>query len=266
MVSIFGDISERSHAHDGLTISNVANPLAAQIHDGVEFVAMSRKVATFAVSLNEEPAAEIEHTRAFLRRRVDRLILTAVADDQSYLQLAIDRGTAVVFVEREPTGLRADTVKVNDIRSAATAVGHLADIGHRRIAHLGDRARIQTGTRTQGGLPSRHGGAWSARRRDHPRHLRRTRRLRGSVPTPRVSRSAHRDSLGAEPHDRRGPEALRDLGLCHQVALMGFDGFPMSDLLDPPVTTSAVSDAWPQNGSSNVSAGHFRTPHDLRTH
>jgi hypothetical protein len=54
-----------------------------------------RKVATFAVSLNEEPAAEIEHTRAFLRRRVDGLILTAGADEQSYLQLAIDRGTAV---------------------------------------------------------------------------------------------------------------------------------------------------------------------------
>jgi hypothetical protein len=49
-----------------------------------------------------------------------------------------------VFVDREPTGLRADTVKVDDISSAATAVGHLADIGHRRIAHLGDRARIQT--------------------------------------------------------------------------------------------------------------------------
>lgn len=81
----------------GLTISDVANPLAAKIHAGVEGVALRHNVAIFAASLNEDPEAELRLTRSFLRRRVDGLILTAVASDQSYLNLAVERGTPVVF-------------------------------------------------------------------------------------------------------------------------------------------------------------------------
>ena len=222
----------------GLTISNVANPLAAQIHGGVEIVAMPRNVATFAVSLNEQPSAEIEHTRAFLRRRVDGLILTPVADDQSYLQLAIDRGTAVVFVDREPAGLRADTVKVDDVSSAATAVGHLADFGHRRIAHLGDRVRIQTARQRKEGYLS------AMRSRDLPVDERlvildipdelhayaAARRLLESDDPPTAIHSAQNlITVGVI-------RALRDLGLSRKVAVVGFDDVAMGDLLDPPVT------------------------------
>lgn len=222
----------------GLTISNVANPLAAQIHGGVEQVAISRNVATFAASLNEEPAAEIEHTQAFLRRRVDGLILTAVADDQSYLQLAIDRGTAVVFVDREPTGLNADTVKVDDIGSAATAVGHLAGFGHRRIAHLGDRARIQTARQRRDGYVR----AMTSRGLpvddqlvilDIPDELHAyaaARRLLENPDPPTAIHSAQNlITVGVV-------RALRDLGLSHQIAVVGFDDVAMGDLLAPPIT------------------------------
>lgn len=222
----------------GLTISNVANPLAAQIHGGVELVAMPRNVATFAASLNEQPSAEIEHTRAFLRRRVDGLILTPVAEDQSYLQLAIDRGTAVVFVDREPVGLRADTVKVDDVASAFTAVGHLAEVGHRRIAHLGDRQRIQTARqRREGyfnamrsrGLPIDEGIVMLDIPDELHAYAAARRMLEADDPPTAIHSAQNLITVGVI-------RALRDLGLSRRVAVVGFDDIALSDLLDPPVT------------------------------
>ena len=108
----------------GLTISNVADPLAAKIHGGVEGVAARHNVAIFVASMNDDPESELRHTHAFLRRRVDGLILTAAALDQSYLQVALDRGTPIVFVDREPTGIDTDVIAIDNAAATAVAVRH----------------------------------------------------------------------------------------------------------------------------------------------
>ncbi len=222
----------------GLTISSVANPLAAQIHGGVEAVATTHNVATFAASLHEDPAAEHRHTRAFLRRRVDGLILTPVAPDQGYLRLARDRGTPIVFVDREPAGLEADCVLVDNAAATGAAVRHLASSGHVRIAHLGDLESIGTAReRRRGyrqamaalGLPLDE-DLIVADLPDELQAYAAARRLLESGDPPTAIHSAQNlITIGAV-------RALRDLGLSYQVAVVGFDDVPLSDMLSPPVT------------------------------
>jgi LacI family transcriptional regulator len=222
----------------GLTISNVANPLAAQIHRGVEVVAMAHNVATFAVSLNEDPEAEYQHTRAFLRRRVDGLILTAVAPDQAYLQLALDRGTPIVFVDREPAGLETDRVLVDNAAATGIAVRHLANHGHRRIAHLGDRETIATARERRRGYRQAMGALGldvdenliAADLPDELQAYAAARRLLESPDPPTAIHSAQNlITMGTV-------RALRDLGLSRRVAVVGFDDISLGDMLDPPVT------------------------------
>ncbi|GAA4965038.1 LacI family DNA-binding transcriptional regulator [Kineococcus glutinatus] len=222
----------------GLTISNVANPLAAQIHGGVEAVAMAHNVATFAASLNEDPEAELAHTAAFLRRRVDGLILTAVAASQKYLQRAVDRGTPIVFVDREPVDIHTDRVVVDNAGATKIAIAHLARHGHRRIAHLGDLESIQTARER------RRGYLETVRELelhvdedllvlDLPDELHAydaTRRLMHSPNPPTAIHSAQNlITIGVV-------RALRDMGLSRQVALVSFDDIPLGDLLEPAVT------------------------------
>ncbi len=222
----------------GLTISNVANPLAAQIHGGVEIAADAHNVATFAASLHEDPGAEYRHTRAFLRRRVDGLILTPVAPDQGYLQLALDRGTPIVCVDREPSGIETDCVIVDNAAATGAAVRHLASRGHRRIAHLGDMETIQTARDRRGGYRE----AMAALGLGVDEHLivpdlpdelqayAAARRLLESPSPPTAIHSAQNlITIGAI-------RALRDLGLSHQVAIVGFDDIPLGDMLSPAVT------------------------------
>jgi LacI family transcriptional regulator len=199
---------------------------------------MAHNVATFAVSLNEDPEAEYRHTRAFLRRRVDGLILTAVAPDQSYLQFALDRGTPIVFVDREPSGIETDCVIVDNAAATGVAVRHLASRGHRRIAHLGDLETIQTARERRRGYRETMASLGLEVDEhivvlDLPDELQAyaaaSRLLQSSNPPTAIHSAQNLITIGVV-------RALRDLGLSHKVAVVGFDDIPLGDMLDPAVT------------------------------
>ena len=89
----------------GLLVGSVSNPFSGAVHRAVEEAAIERGVAVFASSLDDDPSREEQSVSAFLRRRVDGLILTTISPSQGYLAAEIRRGTPVVFVDREPSGV-----------------------------------------------------------------------------------------------------------------------------------------------------------------
>lgn len=140
-----GNLRRRGRTNTlGLLVGNVANPFSASLHRAVEDVARPHHVAVFASSLDDDPTREREAVEAFLRRRVDGLILTTIGRDHTYLAREMERGTPVVFVDRRPSGVVADTVLSDNYAGARVAVAHLADHGHARIAFLGDSEEIFT--------------------------------------------------------------------------------------------------------------------------
>lgn len=128
----------------GLLLSDVGNPFAATIHRAIADAAALRGVAVLAASLDENPEREQLAVAAFLRRRVDAIILTTIRSSQAYLVSVLGRGTPVVFIDRSPNGLDADTVTSANTDGAARATRHLIANGHRRIAFLGGMAAIRT--------------------------------------------------------------------------------------------------------------------------
>ncbi|MDM4762027.1 LacI family DNA-binding transcriptional regulator [Galbitalea sp. SE-J8] len=225
----------------GLLVGNVANPFSASVHRGVEDVASPLGVAVFASSLDDDPERERSAVEAFLRRRVDGLILTSIDTSQAYLGIEIDRGTPVVFVDRMPSGLDADTVVTDNAEGTARAVQHLAAAGHRRIAYLGDRSDIWTAReRRRGfidelrrlGLTARpewivDGMTDEVRAADAV-----TRLLTLDEPPTAIFSAQNLVTVGAV-------VAMRALGALDRVALVGFDDFPLADLLTPAVTVIA---------------------------
>src|SRR5690349_7515160 len=65
-----------------LIFEDVSNPFFSAIHRGVEDVARTRGVVTFAGSSDEDPQRELELTEGMLSRRVDGLIIVPTATDQ----------------------------------------------------------------------------------------------------------------------------------------------------------------------------------------
>lgn len=229
----------------GLLVGSVANPFASAMHYAIEVEARKRGIIVFAASLDDDPDREQAVARAFLRRRVDGLILTPAAANQSYLLPELGRGTPIVFVDREPTGLSAPTVASENRAGAAEATRHLLGYGHRRLAFVGKRLDMQTGReRLQGfldavgdvGLDSRetlvHTGVGDIETAQQVVGG----LLDGERPPTAIFAGQNLCAIGAV-------RALHERGLQHQVALVGFDEFSLADLLSPGVTVVAQDPA-----------------------
>lgn len=225
----------------GMLVEDAANPFSAALTRTVEDAARERGVLVLIGSLDEDPARERELVGALIDRRVDGLVIVPAGRDHSYLIKERHAGTCLVFLDREPQLLDADAVVSDNRQGAINAVDHLLEAGHRRIAYLGDRASISTAVQ-------RHAGYRHALELAHlpvdeelVRHqastveaaIEATEQLL-ALPDPPTAlfTSQNLVTIGAS-------RALRTLGLHETVALVGFDDFPLADMLQPGVSVIA---------------------------
>jgi LacI family transcriptional regulator len=233
--------SDRKTKTLGLLVGNVGNPFAGAVHRAIEDAAAVRGVAVFASSLDDDPEREVAIVSALLRRRVDGLILTTASKNQSYLLPEQERGTRLVFVDREPVGIDADAVVSDNAAGSSAATRHLIEHGHRRIAFLGDRSQIQTARERQRGFLDELGRAGiptstatiieGLNNEDKARAAMTALLDSSNVPTAIFS-SQDLVTIGAI-------RALRDRGMHRSVAMVGFDDFDLADLLEPGITVVA---------------------------
>ena len=225
----------------GLLIQDVSNEFSASIFRAVEDVAEAHGVTVLASNVNDDPGRERALTANLVARRVDGLIIVPVSQDHGYLAREQRSGVPVVFVDRPPLFLRADSVLSDNEAGACRGVSHLVEHGHQRIAFLGEVSRfVPAGLRYNGytealrqaGLPCDENlvrrNLWTEQdASDAVSEIM-------VVPDPPTALFAahNRLTVGAI----RG---LRLLGLERSVALVGFDDFGRADLLQPAITVVA---------------------------
>ncbi|RPE27173.1 LacI family transcriptional regulator [Streptomyces sp. Ag109_O5-1] len=225
----------------GMLVEDAANPFSAALTRTVENVARERGVLVLVGSLDEDPARERELAQALIDRRVDGLVIVPAGRDQSYLISEQHTGTHLVFVDREAGLLDADAVVSDNRQGAIAAVNHLLKTGHRRIAYLGDRASIPT----------------AAQRFDGYRHALEVAHIDYDDDIVRHTGSSEQAAITAAEQLLALPDpptalftsqnfvtigavrALRALGLQDTVAHVGFDDFPLADILSPGISVIA---------------------------
>jgi LacI family transcriptional regulator len=233
--------SDRRTSTIGLLLENVANPFSGVVHRAVEEVARARGVLVLTGSLDEDPAQEKNLARALIDRGADGLLVVPAGSDHSYLVGEQRAGTQIVFLDRNPSLVAADTVRSDHHKGAVGAIAHLIDHGHRRIAYLGDRADVSTAR-------ERHAGYLAALRAaglgvsDELIHQdlstteqaeEQTRAILDQPEPPTaLFTSQNLVTIGAL-------RALRAAGLRGRIAHVGFDDVLLADLLEPGLTVVA---------------------------
>lgn len=129
----------------GLIVEDISEPIQASIARSVEQVAMDQGFLLLTASSSDDPNRERQLTQTLISRRVDGLIIFPSPFDHGYLQLELNAGTAVVFVDRPPLGLLADVVLSDNRRGSREGTQYLIECGHRRIAFIGDPEEVYTG-------------------------------------------------------------------------------------------------------------------------
>jgi LacI family transcriptional regulator len=130
----------------GVAIPDLSDPFFAILTREIEQIARSRGVAVFVTSLGKNGADEQGRVEALLSRQLTGLITTPISADQSYLESWQGR-TTIVFIDRPPSGITADSVVEDDRGGAYTATTHLIEHGHRRVGFIGDSVATATTAR-----------------------------------------------------------------------------------------------------------------------
>jgi len=130
----------------GIAVPEISDPFFALMAESIIRVAREHQAGVLITSLGNDPAGERPAVEALLGRQVSGLIATPVAADQSYLKTWQPR-TALVFVDRVPTGIKADHVVDDDRGGAQAATAHLIEHGHRRVGFIGDALEVSTTAR-----------------------------------------------------------------------------------------------------------------------
>lgn len=228
-----------STATIGLLLEDVANPFYSGMTRAVEEVARQFGRRVLTGSSDEDPDRERELALEFCARRVDGLLVVPAGGRHGYLAHEMRAGTPVVFLDRPPGDLVADTVLVDNIGGTAEAVRHLAAHGHSRIAFLGDAPSIFTASERLSGF--REGCALAGvgycddlvvmgPHDENSVHTALRRLLEGDAPATALVTGNNRITI----------LVLRALAAWNsRPALVGFDDFELADLLSPPVTVIA---------------------------
>lgn len=231
----------RSHGRTGVVgalVQDVSNSFSVRLLRSLEDAAREHQCVVLAASIDEETERERALVADLVARRVDGLIIMPSTADQSYLASEVRAGLPTVFVDRPPRGVDADSVVVDNHRGAREAVAHLLSVGHTRVAVLVDLISIPTAAARLRGYES---AMRAAGVRPDPElvvtGLRTSDEAQAALgamlarPDPPTAVFACRNilSIGAI-------RALRQLGLAEQVALVGFDDFPLADLMTPSLT------------------------------
>ena len=92
------------------------------------------------------PERERKVVQALAERRVDGIIVTSSRVGSDYLPMLAELNVPMVLVNDQYPGEFVHSVMIANEDGSRAATEHLIDLGHRRIAYVGDRSGYQTDT------------------------------------------------------------------------------------------------------------------------
>ncbi len=222
----------------GALIQDVHNRFSSSLLRALEAAAHDRGATLLTAFLDEDPERERSQVRALIGHRVDALVIMPATATQDYLLSERRAGLPMVFVDRFPHGIDVDSVTVDNVGGARMGVAHLIAHDHSRIALVADLDEIETARMrragyeaalTEAGMPVCQEAIRMGNRNREEAEAAVLDLLRGPNPPTALFTTSNVISIGAI-------RALRAVGLKNAVAVVGFDDFPMADLIDPPLS------------------------------
>lgn len=217
----------------GIAVPDLVDPFFGSIAKAVSQLASEHGMSIVVTNLGHDHAREQDIVETLLRQSLTGLIIAPISHDQSYLEAWTSR-TPIVFVDRAPSRVPADSFVEDDHAGAYAATEHLIGHGHVRIAFLGDTTDIPTTTHRLAG--------YRAALAHH--HLPFDPELVALGARDRIGAAtalARLESLAVRPTALFSSNARCTMALVPalrqtELAVTAFGDFPMADMLTPAIT------------------------------
>jgi DNA-binding LacI/PurR family transcriptional regulator len=223
----------------GIVVPDIENPHFAEVVRIIEGVALKLGYRVLVCNTDEDAERQAACLRMLADERVSGIVLSPSDPDGSIDQLR-DLGIPVVTIDRALSHAETDLIVADNVPAVRTATNRLIDAGHRRIAFVGGRSDVETGSERQEGYVAAveaaglsrilaSGGFRRAAAREAVTGL-----LRAPDPPTALIFANNLMTLGAM-------QAVRQCGLRvpDDIAIIAVDNPDWAELLDPPLTVLA---------------------------
>lgn len=120
----------------GFIVPDLSSPYFASIVSVAEDIAREHRYSVIIFSSHEDQARETECIRRATNRMVDGLLIAPTAHTQITAAQLKALPVPVVAVDRVPDRYDGPSCALDNFRVGQLATRHLAELGHRRIAHI----------------------------------------------------------------------------------------------------------------------------------
>jgi LacI family transcriptional regulator len=223
----------------GIVVPDIENPHFAEMVRVVEDIALGRGHRVLVCNTDEDGDRQAACLQMLADERVSGIVLSPSDPDASIEHLQ-DLAIPVVAIDRTLAKGRTDAVVADNVPAVRAATQRLIDAGHSRIAFVGGRSEVKTGSERQEGylaainqaglVPVLADGGF---RRDVA-DAAVTALVRDTCQVTALVVANNLMALGAM-------HAIRSAGLRipDDIAVISVDNPPWAELLDPPLTVLA---------------------------
>jgi DNA-binding LacI/PurR family transcriptional regulator len=229
----------------GVVVTSIADPFNGEVVEGLEETANRNGYSVILATSQADPEREISVVRSFQERRVDGILVASSRVGSLYMPLLGEMRIPIVLLNNQYPGTFVHTVTFDNVDGALQATRHLIQLGHTRIAYVGDRFGLASDTErlkgyqnalAEAGLPSpeelvAHGDGKAAGAREAAAKLMGAKTPPNRRPTA-VFCYNDMSALGV----MEQAEAV-GLSIPQDLSIIGFDDLFFTGQLRPPLTT-----------------------------
>ena len=225
----------------GVVVTTIADPFVAEVVSGIEEEARAHDYSVFLANCNADPEREVKVVQSFEEQRVDGIVVTASRVGALYASVLARMRIPIVLLNNQHPSRFAHSVMIENVEASRAAVRHLIELGHRRIAYIGDRFGYGSDSERFSGYRSALDEADIPFRPDLVVH--------GNGKAEGAAAALEKLLAVAEPptaifcyNDMTAIGALKamrtqGLRVPEDISLIGFDDLPLTLYVEPPLTT-----------------------------
>lgn len=122
----------------GVIVSHIADPFFSEILQGIDEIAQQSGYSLFIAAAQHDHAREESIVKTMREHRVDGVIICSTPFSAEQSQLLKSSNTPIVVINNQSAEDYRYSIYHDDVDGSRQVVQHLIQLGHRRIAYLGN--------------------------------------------------------------------------------------------------------------------------------
>jgi DNA-binding LacI/PurR family transcriptional regulator len=122
----------------GVVVRNIDDPFFSEILQGIEDIALQEGYSLFISSSQNDEDRERSVVQAMREHRVDGLIVCSTSFSASQSRLLLEDGAPIVVVNNQAAEEYRYSIYHDDVDGCRQLTRYLIELGHQRIAYLGN--------------------------------------------------------------------------------------------------------------------------------